>query len=71
MVVIDSTFLLLILRPDTPIPPGRGGTLVESPRERIAYLIQQFDKTREKIIIPAPALTEALVRLKHWETAPK
>jgi predicted nucleic acid-binding protein len=62
MVVIDATALLLMLRPGTPVPPGPNGIPVDRPKERIDYLIAQLDKTDTKIIIPTPALSEALVR---------
>jgi predicted nucleic acid-binding protein len=62
MVVIDATTLLLMLRPDTPIPDGPDGVKIDRPKERIEYLVQQLDKAKTKIIIPTPALSEALVR---------
>lgn len=62
MVVIDATFLLLMLRPETPVPPGPNGLPIDSPRERIDHLLYELDKTRTRIIIPTPALAEALVR---------
>jgi hypothetical protein len=62
MVVIDATTLLLMLRPGTPVPGGRGGVAIDRPKERIEYLVQQLDKAKTKIIIPTPALGEALVR---------
>lgn len=62
MVVIDATNLLLMLRPDTPVPPGPNGVPIDRPKERIEYLVQQLDKAKTKIIIPTPALAEALVR---------
>jgi non-ribosomal peptide synthetase component F len=62
MVVIDATTLLLMLRPGTPIPGGRDGVPIDRPKERIEYLVQQLDKAKTKIIIPTPALGEALVR---------
>jgi hypothetical protein len=62
MVVIDTTFLLLMLRPGTPVPNGADGLPIENPKERIEYLVSQLDKAKTKIIIPAPALGEALVR---------
>jgi hypothetical protein len=62
MVVIDATNLLLMLRPDTPVPAGTSGVPLDRPRERIEYLVQQLDKAKTKIIIPTPALSEALVR---------
>ena len=62
MVVIDATILLLILRPGTPVPAGPDGAPVDRPKERIEYLVQQLDKAKTKIVIPTPALSEALVR---------
>jgi hypothetical protein len=62
MVVIDATTLLLMLRPDTPIPDGPNGIPIDRPKDRIDYLVQQLDKAKTKIIIPTPALSEALVR---------
>lgn len=62
MVVIDATILLLMLRPGTSVPNGPGGAPIERPKERIDYLVQQLNNAKTKIIIPTPALGEALVR---------
>lgn len=62
MVVIDATNLLLMLRPGTPVPHDSSGAPVDRPRERIEYLISRLDKAKTKLIIPTPALSEALVR---------
>jgi len=62
MVVIDSTTLLLMLRPDTPVPMGRDGNRIERPKARITYLVATLEKEKARIIIPTPALSEALVR---------
>ena len=62
MVVIDATNLLLMLRPDTPVPSGPDGVAISHPKERIEFLVQQLDKAKTKIIVPTPALSEALVR---------
>jgi hypothetical protein len=62
MVVIDATNLLLMLRPGTPVPPGSSGVEIQKPKERIDYLVHRLDKAKSKIIIPTPALSEALVR---------
>lgn len=61
MVVIDATTLLLLLRPGTPVRPGAGGVPIDRPKERIEYLVAQLEKDRTKIVIPTPALSEALV----------
>jgi hypothetical protein len=62
VVVIDATNLLLMLRPGTPVPPDSSGALIDKPKERIEYLVQRLDKAKAKLIIPTPALSEALVR---------
>jgi predicted nucleic acid-binding protein len=62
MVVIDATTLLLMLRPGIPVPNGPNGLPIDRPKERIEHLVQQLDKAKTKIIIPTPALGEALVR---------
>ncbi len=62
MVVIDATTLFLMLRPGTPVPAGPDGAPVDKPRERIEHLIKTLEKEMTKIIIPAPALNETLVR---------
>ena len=62
MVVIDATTLLLMLRPGTPVPNGPDGLPIDQPKERIEYLVQRLNNAKTKIIIPTPALSEALVR---------
>jgi hypothetical protein len=62
MVVIDATMLLLLLRSGTSIPAGPHGSIIEKPKERIDYLVKQLERNKTRIIIPTPALSEALVR---------
>ena len=62
MVVIDATTLMLLLRPGTPIPNGPDGIPIDRPKERIEFLVYQLDKAGTNIVIPTPALSEALVR---------
>ena len=62
MVVIDSTNLLLLLRPDTPVPGGSDGKPLNRAKERIDYLVHRLGKEKAKIIIPTPVLSEALVK---------
>ena len=62
MAVIDATTLLLMLRPGTPVPVGPDGIRIDRPKERIEFLISKMDREKTKIIIPTPALSEALVR---------
>lgn len=62
MVVIDATMLLLMLRPETPVPAGPGGVQIDRPKERIDHLVHELGNAGVKIIIPTPAISEALVR---------
>src|SRR5262245_61917353 len=62
MVVIDSTNLLLMLRPGTPVSSGPDGKPVDRAKERIEYLVHRLNKEKSKIIIPTPAPSEALVK---------
>lgn len=63
MVVFDSTILLPILWPNVPPPiDPNTGQPVSDFRERLDFLVESLEKTRTKIIIPTPALSEILVR---------
>lgn len=62
MAVIDATMLMLLVRPGTPIPADAQGLQIEKPKERIEMLVNKLQKAREKLIVPAPALSEVLVR---------
>lgn len=43
MVVIDATLLLLMLRPETPVP---NSLAIDRPKERIDFLVKQLDKRK-------------------------
>lgn len=62
MVVFDATFLLLLVDPSAspPLDPATGQP-VEKARERIEYLLNELQKSGERVVIPTPALAEALV----------
>jgi hypothetical protein len=62
MVVIDATMLLPLLRPGVLNPAGPGGVPIDRPKERIDFLVKELEAAGIKIIIPAPALSEVLVR---------
>jgi len=52
-----------MLRPGTSVSGGIDGLPISRPKERIDnHLVQQLDKAKTKIIVPTPALGEALVR---------
>lgn len=70
MIVFDASVLLLLLNPETPPPKDAAtGQPVARCKDRIEYFIAQLTKQREKIIIPTPALSEALI--KAGEAAPQ
>ena len=63
MVVFDATMLMLLIRPDSGKPIDLAtGEPVEHVQERIAHFVAQSDKSKVRIGIPTPALSEVLVR---------
>lgn len=63
MVVFDTTVLLPILWPDVPVPRDPNTDQpIDRFRDRIDHLIARLERTRTKIIVPTPVLSEILVR---------
>ena len=62
MVIIDSTMLLLFLRPDTLGPADSTGVPVTAPKDRVEHLISELEAGAINIMIPTPVLSEVLVR---------
>jgi predicted nucleic acid-binding protein len=62
VVAVDATMFMLMLRPETPIRTGPKGVPIPDAKERIEKLVADLGKARTKIVIPTPALSEALVR---------
>jgi len=63
MVVLDATMLLLLLSPNATAPTDAAtGKPVEHAQQRLEGLLKQLEADRTKIIVPAPALSEILVR---------
>lgn len=62
MVAVDAGILSLMLHPAAR-PPNDPATQkpVEKAHERIEHLLEEIDAAKERIIIPAPALSEFLV----------
>jgi hypothetical protein len=62
VIAIDATFLMLLLHPSAPPPidPATDAP-VERAEERIRLLIDTLHKGKIPILIPTPALAEALV----------
>jgi predicted nucleic acid-binding protein len=61
MVVFDATMLLLFLRPSSGRPTDSVGKPIEQIEERLAALVQRLERTKSRIIVPTPALSEVLV----------
>ncbi len=62
MVVLDATFLMLLFNPNAAVPGDKKGVPVSDATRRIDLLISELSKSRTPILIPTPALSEALVR---------
>lgn len=63
MVVFDATMLMLLIRPDAGRPVDSStGKPIDRISERIAHFVEQCDKSKTRIGIPTPALSEVLVR---------
>jgi predicted nucleic acid-binding protein len=63
MVVFDSSMMLLAIKPNVNPPiDEQTGKPVENAEARVNALIEELEKGKTKIIIPAPALSELLVR---------
>jgi predicted nucleic acid-binding protein len=63
-VAFDNTFLSILLNPGGKIPFCKGtDTPVDLAKERAESVVAQIQKSRRKIIIPAPALAELLTAI--------
>lgn len=49
------------MRPGTPVPAGPQGVRIDRPKERIDHLVAELERANSRLIIPTPALSEALV----------
>ncbi len=64
MVVMDATFLMLLLDPDASPPTDENtGAPVEQCKERIELLLASLSKGGVRVLIPAPVVSEVLVGL--------
>lgn len=62
-VLFDTSVLLLAINPDAPAPPveeavRNAGTAAE----RMAHLIEQLEAGRATVLVPAPVLTELMIK---------
>ena len=58
---IDTSLLLLLLDPKTPVPKLENGRIIEDAQKRVLHLIGELSKARRKLIIPTPVLSEMLL----------
>lgn len=63
MVLLDSTFLLLVLYEGVSVPKDAStGKPFEKGRERVEHLIDTLSESKTPVLIPTPVLSEVLVR---------
>lgn len=61
MVVLDATFLLLLLNPNARVPGDASGVPIVKSKERIDLLIRELNANKTHILVPTPALAEILI----------
>lgn len=62
MVIFDATALLLLFAPKAATPRDSKGVPIKYAKQRIDGEVAALAKAKTKIIVPTPALSEALVR---------
>ena len=66
MVLFDANTLMLLLDPALPAPKDKStGEPVTEVEKRIKYLVDTLQESREKIVIPTPALAEVLTHAER------
>lgn len=62
MVVFDASILIFLLDPNasSPLDPANNSPVVRA-RDRIDFLVSDLEKSKTKIVIPTPALSEVLI----------
>ena len=63
MAVFDSTFLVYLFDPDAnpPNDPNTGNP-VSHLKERIDHLVAEIERSKDKVVIPTPCLSEYLIK---------
>ena len=63
MVLFDTTILLPLMRPGIRVPSDPStGKPISHPEARLARLVTDLEKSKTRIVIPTPVLSELLVR---------
>lgn len=61
MIAIDNTLLSLLLHPKARPPKDPSGKPVDRLEDRLELLVQEWEEDGEKVLIPAPVLSEFLI----------
>jgi hypothetical protein len=61
MIAIDNTLLSLLLHPKARPPKDPAGKPVDRLEDRLELLTQEWEEDGEKVLIPAPVLSEFLI----------
>jgi len=62
MIALDAGVLSVILYPQSPIPKDfKTGLDIDHAKERVDQLVEEIRQSGDRILIPTPALSEALV----------
>lgn len=64
MVLSDTTLLLLLIKPDAPVPGDGRGLPPDRVGDRIAFLVDTLENAGERILVPTPVLSELIIRSK-------
>lgn len=61
IIAIDASVLLHLIDPALSAPPGPNGVVPDRCQDRLRFFIEQSSKSGDRLLIPTPALSEALV----------
>lgn len=61
IIAIDASVLLHLIDPKLPVRPSADGQVPQRCEERVNHFIEQCSKNGDRLLIPTPALAEALV----------
>ena len=69
MAVLDATILVCLIDPNARVPKDpETGEEIKSAKARIIGLIKQLERSKQLIVIPTPALSEAIIRISSKES---
>ncbi len=65
MTALDTTALSALLLPGARVCRAGTNVPIKHARERLQALVERIVKNRETLIVPAPVLSELVVRIPH------